>query len=525
MTNLNLKVAIAQTDFFLGDFEKNCQKALGILKQAQKANSDLLLFPEGGLWAYPPKDFLYQDIFFKIQAQKLKLLQSHLPKGLGLLMPAFIKSKKKLQNGVYLYENNKKPLFFAKEFLPDQSVFFESRYFQSGKVKNNFFYWKKKRIQILICEDLWHDPKMQKPDLLISLNASPYTDQKQKNRLQQMTRLVRKQKCPAVYLNGVGAQDSLIFDGGSFVLNEKAQLLWQGAFFKPDFKSLSIFETKLKKKKSWNFLQKEEQKKQALVLGIKSFFSQTGFSKAHFGLSGGIDSSLVACLAVQALGPKNVKAYFLPGPYTQKISYKLSQQVAETLKIPLIEKNITSLFHTFLEGFFGGKSSLQSLTKQNLQARIRALCLMAIANQTKSLLLATGNKSELAVGYSTLYGDMAGALCPLGDLLKTEVYKLAKHINKRTKIFPQALLRRSPSAELAPLQKDEDELLAYPKLDKLLKTLLTNKDFVPSKEEKQWIQRIHRQEFKRRQAPPILKLSESDLGESWRRPIAHKFPL
>ena len=522
-----MKIAIAQTNFFLGDFEENCQKALAILKKAKKAKSDLLIFPEGGLWAYPPKDFLYQDKHFKIQDKKLQLIKSQIPENLGLLIPAFIKNKDYLQNGAYFYEKNKQPLFFAKEFLPDQTVFFESRYFQKGKAKKNFFYWKQKKIQILICEDLWHNPDIQKPDLLISLNASPYTNQKQKNRLKKTTELVKKYHCPAVYLNCVGAQDNLIFDGGSFALNHKGQPLWQGDFFKPDFKILNVFKKqfpKIKKAQKASFLQSEEHKKQALILGIKSFFSQTGFSKAHLGLSGGIDSALVAYLATQALGKQNVKAYFLPGPYTQKISHTLVKKIAENLNISLIEKNITPVFYTFSDWLFGKKGSSNSLTKQNLQARIRALFLMAVSNETASLLLATGNKSEIATGYSTLYGDMAGALCPIGDLLKTEVYKLTRYINKKSKIFPQALLKRAPSAELAPKQKDEDELLPYDKLDKFLEVLLQNKS-LNTAEGKKLLQRIQSQEFKRKQAPPILKVSESDLGESRRKPIAHRFPI
>ena len=528
MVILSLKIAIGQTDFYLGDFEGNCQKALKTLNQAKKTKSDLLIFPEGGLWAYPPKDFLYENRLFKIQNKKLKLIRSQLPKGLGLLMPAFVQQKAYLQNGAYLFEKNKDPLFFAKEFLPDQSVFFESRYFQRSKVEKNFFYWKGKRIQILICEDLWHDFEIKKPDLLISLNASPYTDHKQKNRFQKVKKLVQKYKCPGLYLNTVGAQDSLIFDGGSFALDEKGLFLWQGNVFKSDFKSLNIFKkqtSKTKRLQKPNFLQIEEQKRQALILGIKSFFFQTGFSKAHLGLSGGIDSALVAYLTVQALGKENVKAYFLPGPYTQKISFKMVKKVAENLQITLIEKNITPLFYAFSDWLFGQRSPINSLSQQNLQARIRSLFLLAVSNESQSLLLATGNKSELAIGYSTLYGDMAGALCPIGDLLKTEVYKLTKHINRSAQIFPKALLKRDPSAELAPNQKDEDEILAYKKLDQLLEVLLQNKDFEASTEERKWIQRIHHQEFKRQQSPPILKLSESDLGESWRRPIAHRFPF
>ena len=522
-----MKIAIAQTQFLLGDFDQNCQKVLEILKNT-KNKADLIAFPEGGLWGYPPKDFLYQDRYYKIQKRKLNFINKHLPKDLGLLMPAFVKTKDKIQNGVFLFEKGKPPLFFAKEFLPDQGVFFESRYFEKGETKKNFFYWKKKKIQVLICEDLWQVSSMENPDLLISLNASPYTDQKQKKRLKKMKEITKKYNCPAVYLNCVGAQDSLIFDGGSFVLNSHGEFLWQGEFFKPDFKILNIStKDQFKKKKNKRikaFLNLQEQREQALVLGIRSFFFQTGFSKAHLGLSGGMDSALVAYLAVKALGRDNVKACFLPGPYTQKLSYSLVKKIAGNLKIQLIEKNITPIFNIFSDWFFEKKACSNPLTTQNMQARIRTLFLMALANESSSLLLGTGNKSEMATGYSTLYGDMAGAICPIGDLLKTQVYDLALFINKKTRVFPKALVLREPSAELAPKQKDRDELPPYARLDILLENIFKNLD-PKSQEEKNIVKRIQRQEFKRKQTPPILKVSEFDIGESWKKPIAHSFPV
>ena len=331
-------------------------------------------------------------------------------------------------------------------------------------------------------------------------------------------------------MNRLGAQDSLIFDGGSFALNSQGEVIWQGAFFKTDFKILRISKkdrlkkTRKQNKKTKHFLNLQEQREQALILGIKDFFFQTGFSKAILGLSGGMDSALVAYLAVQALGRHNVTAYFLPGPYTQDISFKMVQQLEEFLKIQKIEKNITPLFETFSSWLFDKKSCSNPITLQNIQARLRALVLMSLANESSSLLLATGNKSEIATGYSTLYGDLAGALCPIGDLLKTQVYDLARFINKKTQVFPKPLFLREPSAELAPKQKDRDDLPSYDKLDPLLEKIFKNQNLLSSKEKK-WARRIQNQEFKRAQAPPILKVSERDLGESWRKPIAHKFSI
>ena len=524
-----MKIALAQIKFFLGDFDQNCKQVLDILKKTNN-KADLLIFPEGGLWGYPPKDFLYHDKFFAIQSRKLNLINKHLVRGLTLLLPAFIKNKDKIYNGVFLFEKNKKTVFFTKEFLPDHSVFCESRYFSKGKVKQNFFYWKNKKIQVLICEDLWQTSSSWQADLLITVNSSPYTEKKQKNRLKKVLELTKKHKCPAIYLNRVGAQDSLIFDGGSFVLNSQGEIIWQGEFFKPDFKILTVpkkksqSKTKKQNKKTKHFLNLQEQRKQALILGIKDFFFQAGFSKAHLGLSGGIDSALVAYLAKEALGKDNVKAYFLPSLYTQNLSYKIVKLLSSRLKIKLIEKDITPMFEVFSAWFFNKKPYSNPLTLQNIQSRLRALTLMAEANESSSLLLATGNKSELAMGYSTLYGDTAGALCPIGDLLKTQVYDLARFINKKTKIFPRSLFLREPSAELAPKQKDQDDLPPYDKLDPFLEKIFKNLN-PKTPEEKKVAKLIQKQEFKRAQAPPILKVSEFDLGESWKKPIVHRFPI
>ena len=415
-----MKIALAQTHFFLGDFDQNCEQVLKTLEKT-KNQADLLVFPEGGLWGYPAKDFLYHNEYFEIQKKKFQLIQKSLVKGLTLLLPAFMKDKNIIQNGVFLFEKNKKPVFFAKEFLPDQGVFFESRYFKKGKIENNFFYWNKKKIQVLICEDLWQALPIQKADLLITVNASPYTDQKQKRRLKRMQQLSKKYKCPSIYLNRVGAQDSLIFDGGSFLLNHQGDIVWQGEFFKSDFKILQIPKSTQSQKRiktKQKFLNLQEQRQRALVLGIKDYFSQIGISKAHLGLSGGVDSALVLYLAVKALGKNNVKAYFLPSSYTQAISFKIVKQLTNKLQIQLIEKNISSLIEGFSKCFFDKKPYVNSITYQNIQSRLRALILMAEANESSSLLLATGNKSEIATGYTTLYGDMAGAICPIGDLLK-----------------------------------------------------------------------------------------------------------
>ena len=514
-----LKVALVQAQFRLGDFDNNYKELLSALKKTEN-QVDLLVFPEGGLWGYPPKDFLYCREYFKIQEKKIKQLRLLLPPSLALLLPGFYKKKGLLQNGVFLLQKREKIRFFAKEFLPDQGVFFESRYFQKGFSQENFFYWKNKRIQILICEDFWKVSQLKKTDILIVVNASPYTVEKQKKRIKRLKVLTKQTRQGAVYLNLVGAQDSLIFDGASFALNEKAEKIWQGESFKPDF---IILDFPLKKKR--NLVKKNlkivEQKEQALILGLREFFYQTGFSSACLGLSGGIDSALVAYLAVQALGSARVKAFFLPSLYTEKISFETVKSLSKNLNLTVVQKDITKAFKFFQKELFN--KALSSLTEQNLQARVRMLFLMSQANESSSLLLATGNKSELATGYCTLYGDLAGALCPIADLLKTEVYEMARFINKKKAIFPENLILREPSAELAYGQKDRDDLPPYSELDAFLRSFLKNKQPKALKQPLRWSQRVLSQEHKRKQSPPLLKLTSQDFGESWKRPIAHRF--
>ena len=518
-----MKIALSQSLFRLGDFEANYKKALESLEKSIQERADLLVFPEGGLWGYPPKDFLYHKAFYKIQDQKIFKLKKKLPSFLSLLLPGFRQNKKKIQNGAFLLKKGS-IRFFAKEFLPDEDVFFESRYFEKGKMEDNFFYLKKKRIQLLICEDFWQASLLKKktlpkPDIFLSVNASPYSKNKKTDRLKRLQLLAKQSSLGAVYLNLVGAQDSLLFDGGSLVLDKRGQTIWEGAFFEPDFMALPFLKHKVSPLKKRKKMGLQEERERALVLGIKEFFLQTGFSKACLGLSGGIDSALVAYLAAQALGAEKVQAYFLPTCYTKKISYSIVKELSQKLKLKLIQKNIDPLKDFFQNSFL--QSQLKPLTRQNLQSRLRLLYLMTQSNEKGSLLLGTGNKSELAFGYATLYGDLSGALLPIGDLLKTEVYDLVLAINKDKQIFPKKLLTREPSAELALGQIDSQDLGPYEKIDSFLKDFLKGR----SSSKQQWIKKIQNQEFKRKQVAPLLKLSKHDLGESWRYPIAHQFSV
>ena len=364
---------------------------------------------------------------------------------------------------------------------------------------------------------MWQNPKIKKSDLLISLNSSPYTTEKYAKRVQCFKQLVQKYKVPGVYVNRTGGQGELLFDGGSFILNSKGGLSLQCAFFEEDFKIGNPDGKTLPLKK----LSHMQQQEQALVMGIRDFCLQTGFKKVHLGLSGGIDSALVCYLAVKALGPNNVTGIFLPGPYTDKKSFQIVQNLKKNLEFSLKEFSIDSLYKKLLKEFFPSKPPL-SLTAQNLLSRLRMLYFMAHSNEQKSLLLGTGNKSELACGYATLYGDLSGGLMVIGDLFKTEIYKLCKEINKTHSVFSKSLLSRPPSAELKPNQKDTDDLPDYKDLDPILKHLM-NQGPPRSPMEKQIEKLLRKSEFKRKQSPPILKISERAFGMGWRFPIAHKF--
>ena len=557
----------------LGDFAENRKTAARLIQKTIKTSkgaADLLLFPEGGLFGYPPKDLLLQGRLIERQNKEItRLVQGLPPHAPALLLPAFrmVQKGQRLQNGAFLLKKHKPkknsrgkrkmPLFFAKEFLPDDGVFCESRYFAPGKISNNTFTKKGKTFQVLICEDMWRAGKLKtsagRPfSAIFCLNGSPYTAEKQKARLEKARALTRQCQCPFFYVNRAGGQDELIFDGGSFILDSQGNIRWQGAFFEPDWTAVDLPDLTLpmaaasaaKKPASparsargiirRPFLTLEEQLRRAIKLGIQEFFSQTGFSKAVLGLSGGIDSALTACLAAEALGPENIHAMFLPGPYTRKISRRLAKKTAKTLGIQLTETSITPLWEAAMRVFF--PAPLKSpgpqnpLTSQNLQSRIRAMALMAESNESGSLLLGTGNKSELSVGYSSLYGDLAGGLLPIGDLWKTEVYRLARHINRRAAgakgagkkqfVFPKDLLSREPSAELAPRQKDSSDLPPYPRLDPFLQRALHG-GRPENPEEKKMASLLEGSEFKRRQAPPILKVSGLAFGEGRRMPIAY----
>lgn len=539
-----MRIALAQINSTLAGFEKNKAKILDYVRRAKEKKADLVIFPEASLFGYHPYDLLEREAVVDQQDQVLKKLLKEIPKDIHILIGAFEKNKNKKGrpyfNAVYLCERNKIIKKFHKELLPTGDVFDEARFIEKGSIKNNFFKIKNKKFFLTICEDIWawedkkkrsfykENPiekiKKEKLDLVINMSASPFYPQKLKQREYVVGRTAKYFKAPLVYVNLVGAQDEVIYDGQSFLMTEQGQKKFSCLAFAED---LNIFD--LETLQDWNGTSKikkaneTEDLRQAIILGIQDFLKKSGLIKIHFGLSGGIDSAVLACLAVDAVGPNQVQLFALPTRFNEKESFILAATLAKNLNVQLKTISIDSTFE-FLKKLLDAEFSVKQfhLMHENMQSRLRGLILMAYSNLTGSFLLATGNKSEYATGYATLYGDMCGGLAPLGDLTKKQVYELARLYNKEGEIIPKRIITRPPSAELRPNQKDQDSLPSYEKLDKAVINLVEKKMKIKSATEKWLANILMKTEFKRWQAAPILKVSEHSFGRGRRYPIVHE---
>ena len=524
-----MKIALAQINSRLGDFSFNSQKILSYINEAEKKSADLIVFPELALIGYPPNDLLERPEIITKQNKFLNQIVKQSSKKTQALIGFVHKENKMLFNAAALIANGKIKKIFKKQLLPSYDVFDEERHFHPGDMNQNFFTFKKKKILVTICEDLWGENYVrykktnpiqnlkQKPDTIISLNASPYFKNKYKVRENLIKQVAKKFSCPVYYINQIGGQDELIFDGQSFAVDKSGKRSLKLPAFKED---LCLLNEKRKIKKP--------NLEQALILGISDYFKKTGFKKAHLGLSGGIDSALVLYLASKALGPENVTGIAMPGPHSSKLSLKLAQEISNNLSTNFEVLDINSSYKEFVKNFENsfGKADF-GLMNENLQARLRSIGLMAFSNRENSLLLATSNKSELTVGYSTLYGDQCGALMPIGDLLKTEVFKLCKDINEFAgeNLIPRKIIERPPTAELRTNQKDSDSLPDYVDLDKSIERMIT-KMKAPKSDLDRWVlNKSFQSEFKRWQSAPILKVSEHAFGRGRRMPIAQSFKV
>ena len=521
-----LNVAICQINPVLGSFENNLKKIATNYEEAVKKGADLVVFPEMSITGYPPQDLLSSNKFVDQNIHCLENLSKMVTVPCIFGFVDSVDGNK--YNAAAVCQDGKIVYKYHKIHLPNYDVFDERRYFQSGdsvgvfdlKINNSNY-----KIALQICEDLWEDEYERKisneiiknnPDLIVNISASPFTKDRKNDRIKLIQSKYKNANCPFIYCNLVGGQDELIFDGFSMVFNSELELINMGNGFQEQ-----ILLTDLNTKVSIENISSNEQLFKALSLGIKDYFIKTGHKKAVIGLSGGIDSALVACLAVDALGSDNVYLVSMPSRFSSDHSKSDAKKLASNLNTNFDTIDIDGLFGKYLDTLdkkFEGMES--NVAEENIQSRIRGNILMAISNKFGCLVLSTGNKTELALGYCTLYGDMSGGLSAIGDLNKTEVYELSKWINQNKELIPENIISKEPSAELAPNQVDPfDYELISPIVDKIV--------FGDSNElDQQFLslkKKININEHKRRQAAPVLRVSKKAFGIGRRIPIVNHF--
>jgi NAD+ synthase (glutamine-hydrolysing) len=543
-----MKIALAQLNPTVGDFAGNSAKILDFAGRAQKRGADLAVFSELCLCGYLPLDLLERPQFIDRNERELACLARSLPipSIVGYAARATSATGKSAANAAALLAHGKIEFIQHKMLLPTYDVFDESRYFQPATTQNVFSFCGQ-NLGITVCEDIWNDKTFwAKPmyerdpvaeliaklaTVIINISGSPYTLDKRALRLDMLRSLAKSHGLPVVYVNQVGGNDSLVFDGGSLVVLPDGQIPAQAGSFAED---LVLFDTETNSGDQHEHPATElDFVHQALIRGTRDYVCKSGFHAVVVGLSGGIDSSVVAAIAVAALGRENVLGVSMPGPYSSEGSRIDARQLAENLGMEFLTLPITNVFESYrttMADAFRGRP--ENVTEENLQARVRGNILMALSNKFGSMVLSTGNKSEMAVGYCTLYGDMAGGLSMLSDVPKTMVYELANLINRERELIPRASITKPPSAELRPNQKDQDSLPPYENLDRILKAYIEE---VKSPEEiarqydfdidlvRSIANKVDRNEYKRRQAPPGLKITSRAFGLGRPFPIVQKF--
>lgn len=540
-----MKIALAQLNYHVGNLEYNTQKIIAAIQEAKNQNADIVVFAELALCGYPPLDLLEFEEFID-NCEKSILAIANVCSDITAIVGAPSRNKykfgKALFNSAYVLSKGKITDIYHKGLLPNYDVFDEFRYFEPAA---NFkcLNINDTKIALTICEDLWNTGEKpmysfspmdalikEQPQLIINIAASPFSTTHHNQRLKVLKENSLKYQLPLAYVNHCGTQTELIFDGGSLVLNNKGELCEQLPFFKEEIRIINT--ENLIAKEDIIIPSKAELHYNALVTGIKDYFQKMNFKQAVLGLSGGVDSALVLALAADALGAENVKAILLPSQFSSDHSVNDAKQLAENLGCPYEIIPITPAFETVegsLKPYF--KNLPFNIAEENIQSRLRGLLLMALSNKFGYILLNTSNKSELAVGYGTLYGDMAGGLSVIGDLYKTEVYELCQYINRDKEIIPENILTKAPSAELRPNQKDSDSLPEYDILDQILKLYIEEK-LGPEKiitkgfdvaTTNRIIQLVNNAEYKRKQFCPILRVSDKAFGLGRRIPIVAKY--
>ncbi len=548
-----MKITIGQINTTNGDIEGNVAKILQAIEKAKQDGSDMIVFPEVATHGYTSFDwFLDKDIIENAEEPLQKIIAS--TNGITAIVGTIRKTSnlngRRLFNSAAVIHNGELLGFADKTLLPEYDVFDDPRYFEPSDVRR-MFEIDGRKIGVVVCEDFWNDKTfwkerlydadpadeliMQGADLIVSLNASPFNKGKIHLRCEMVAHRARLQKKPIVLVNLIGGNDGIIFDGASLIADEEGDIILQAEAFeefvetveldvhKPDLRGITGNECETIRK--------------ALVLGIKDYAQKNRFTKAVLGLSGGIDSSLVAALACEALGAENVLAVMMPSPFSSEGSIKHSEALAKNLGMPTRLEPISGAFETLLKqmNLYKPTKGGESLAAENMQSRLRGVVLMTISNAENRLVLATGNKSELAVGYCTLYGDTNGGLAVLGDVLKTEVYEIARHINKSSnrETIPNLIIDKKPSAELAPNQFDQDSLPPYDLMDAILKLYFEQKlspeEIIAQGNDAKLVYdllnkvELPANEFKRRQLPPTLIISKNAIGIGRRRPVTHRY--
>jgi len=543
-----MKIALAQLNYHIGNFDFNTEKIIEVLTEQKKLGTHLVVFAELCVCGYPPRDFLEYPSFVDMcdeAVQKITLATQGIACIIGSPAKNSVPEGKDLFNAAYFIDNGKIRATVKKALLPTYDVFDEYRYFEPAKGFEcvDFMGYK---IALTVCEDLWNfgdnplyticpmdELIKQQPHLMINIAASPFNYNQQKTRKTVLQHNCEKYNLPLFYLNHVGAQTELIFDGGSMVLDKTGKTLAQLNYFEEqvavfDFENMGLAFADITETQATH----TEQIYHALVLGIKDYFQKSGFSKATLGLSGGIDSALVCALAADALGADNVLAVLMPSQYSSNHSIKDAEDLVKNLgcrSITLPIASITQTFEDILKPTFNNIPP--NIAEENIQARTRGVLLMAITNKLGYVLLNTSNKSETAVGYGTLYGDMCGAIAVIGDCYKTQVYQLCDFINRENEIIPQNTITKAPSAELRPNQKDSDSLPDYDLLDKVLfhyiEETKSAKEIMalgyPDVTVSRILNLVNNAEFKRYQTPPILRVSPKAFGMGRRMPIVCKY--
>lgn len=539
-------IALAQINPVVGDLQHNAGKIIEYIDKARSFGADLVVFPELTLTGYPPKDLLLRKEFLDEVENNLQKIIS-VSENIGVLLGVPFREDNDLYNTAVLLHNGILAGIQHKSLIPFYDVFDEKRYFTPAKERKSIEF-KGVKLGVTVCEDIWNDKDYwnrqrydvdpveelvrQGAELIINLSASPYHYGKHALRTDMLCKVAAKHRVGIIYVNQVGGNDHLIFDGSSVVITRGGTICLELKKFTEDFVVINTGTLHEKKAGgagrediSWIY--------NALVLGTRDYLYKNGFTRAIVGLSGGIDSSVTAALAADALGPENVAGVSMPSRYSSQGSKDDARALAENLGIEYRVIPIENMFKSYIEELNPGGSPIMDLAEENIQARIRGNILMFISNREGQMVLTTGNKSEMAMGYSTLYGDLAGGLSVLADVPKVMVYKLAEYINREREIIPRSVINKPPSAELRPDQKDEDSLPPYRVLDQILRAYIEEikpiDEIAAMGHSKELvldiIQRVNRAEYKRQQAPPGLRVTSRAFGPGRRMPIAHRWHL